>query len=386
MGLRSFVAKILNIGTTPLSGRDIELAMSEAYTEVYIRELAFWSCVNIIANAVSKCEFKTYVNGEERKGAEYYLWNIEPNKNQNSSAFIHQLIGELYRHNECLAIENNGQLLIADSFNKKEYALYDDEFTEVTVKGLEFNRTFKQSEVLYWQLSSRDMKKVVDGLYESYSKLIAYGIGSYKKARGTKGIFKVDTLPKADTTEYEVYKDLVENKFKKFMEEANAILTLGSGQNYEDLSAKTYSNESTRDIRALIDDISDFTAKAFGISPALLRGDVQGTKDVVDNLLTFCIDPLVDTLQEEIIRKRIGKADYLKGTKTKIDTTTIKHIDLFSVTAAIDKLISSGCFCVNDIRRAMGQEPIDEEWANKYFMTKNYTSIEDLLKSIEGSE
>jgi phage portal protein BeeE len=49
--------------------------------------MAFWSAVNIVANAVSKCEFKTFLNGKEDKGKEYYLWNIEPNKNQNSSDF-----------------------------------------------------------------------------------------------------------------------------------------------------------------------------------------------------------------------------------------------------------------------------------------------------------
>lgn len=73
--------------------------------DIYIREMAFWSAVNLVANAVSKCEFKTYLNGNEVKGPEYYLWNIEPNKNQNSSVFLHKLISKLYRNNECLVIE-----------------------------------------------------------------------------------------------------------------------------------------------------------------------------------------------------------------------------------------------------------------------------------------
>lgn len=386
MGLISFIAKRLKLDTVPLSGKDLVMAISEAYVDVYIRELAFWSCVNIVANAVSKCEFTTYVKGKETKGAEYYLWNIEPNKNQNSSVFIHKLIAELYRNNECLVIESNGQLLVADSFDKNDYALYDDEFTNVTVKGFTFDKTFKQSEVLYWQLSSNDMKQVIDALYDSYSKLIAYSIKAYKKARGTKGIFKVDTIPKPDTPEDNAYQDLIKNKFKKFLEEADAILSLGSGQAFTELNTKTYSNESTRDIRALIDDILDFTARAIGIPPALPRGDVQDTSKAIDQLLTFCIDPLTDMLQEEINRKRIGKEEYLRGTKLVIDTKTIKHIDLFSITAAIDKLVSSGSFCVNDIRKAVGEEPINEEWADKFFMTKNYATVEEVLKQLERGD
>ena len=131
----------------------------------------------------------------------------------------------------------------------------------------------------------------------------------------------------------------------------------------------------------MIDDVSDFTAKGFNMPPALLRGDIQGTSDAVDQFLTFCIDPLADMIQEEINRKRIGQVEFSKGTKIVIDTKTIKHIDLFSISTAIDKLIGSGVFCINDIRKATGDEIIDETvW--QHWITKNYSSVEDLLKLI----
>jgi hypothetical protein len=113
--------------------------------DIYIREMAFWSAVNIVANAVSKCEFKTFVNKKEIKGLEYYLWNVEPNRNQNSSVFLHKLIAQLYRKNECLVIEQNGQLLVADNFVRTPYALFDDKFTQVTVEDFTFQKTFYQA-------------------------------------------------------------------------------------------------------------------------------------------------------------------------------------------------------------------------------------------------
>jgi hypothetical protein len=87
-------------------------------------------------------------------------------------------------------------------------------------------------------------------------------------------------------------------------------------------------------------------------------------------------------IQEEINRKRIGQVEFSKGTKIVIDTKTIKHIDLFSISTAIDKLIGSGVFCINDIRKAAGDEIIDEDWAWQHWITKNYSSVEDLLKLI----
>ena len=386
LGLISWLIDKFGGKPVPTNFRFDEDEYASLVFDIYVREMAFWSAVNLVANAVSKCEFKTFLNGEEVKGREYYLWNIEPNKNQNSSRFLNKLIAKLYRDNECLVIEQNGQLLVADNFIRKPYALYDDVFTQVQVDDFTFDRPFNQSEVLYYKLNEENIRKLINGLYESYSKLIAYSMKAYQRSRGTKGIFKYDTLPVAGTPEREAFDALINRKIKQWMKGDNAALALGRGQEWKELQHKTYTNESTRDIKAQIDDIFDFTARAFGIPPALLKGDVQDTSKAIDQLLTFCVDPLVDMIQEEINRKRNGYEGYSKGTYLKIDTKCIKHVDLLSVATAIDKLIGSGAFCINDIRKAVGDEPIDEPWANQHFITKNYETVENALTALEGGE
>lgn len=376
-------------GSIPFYGDSLDGYLDEyALTvgDIYIREMAFWSATNLMANAISKCEFKTYLKGDEVKKQEYYLWNVEPNKNQNSSAFLHKLIAQLYRHNECLIVEQNGQLIVADSYLKKEYALYEDTFTQVTIKDFTFNKTFKQSEVLFFKLNEVNMRNVVNGLYNSYAKLIAYSVNAYKKTRGTKGIFKYDTIPVAGTPEREVFDKLINEKISKWLNSDNAALPLGKGQEWKENEKKTYAPESSRDIKAMIDDIYDFTARSYGIPPVLLKGDLGNVGDnVVDVLLTFAVDPLIDTLQEEINRKRTGYLNFSQGTYLEIDSKAIKHIDLLSVSTAIDKLIASGAFCVNDIRNLVGEQIIDEPWAWQHYITKNYTTIED-LEALEGGE
>lgn len=354
--------------------------------EYYIRELAFWSCVNMIANAVSKCEFKTYVKGQETKGDEYYLWNIAPNLNQNSSAFMHKWIAKLYQNNEALVVEVNGQLLVADGYSRKEYALYDDIFTQVQVGDFTFERSFTQSEVLFLRLSDKNMRPVVNGMYGVYKKLIDYGMASYCKSRGTKGVIAIDAMMTGNPEMNECYTALKNGQFTKFADAESAVLPLYRGMQFTELGNKTYTSEGTRDIRAMIDDVLDFTAKAFGIPPTLLNGEVEGTAEALEHFLTFCIDPLVDMLQEEINRKRSGKAGYLAGTYVRIDTKCIKHVDLLSVSTAIDKLIASGAFCINDIRELVGEQPIGEEWAQKHFMTKNYSTVQDLLDLLQAEQ
>ena len=368
------------VSAEDISGED----MFGISAELYVRELAFWQCVGLIARAVSKCEFKTFERGVEVKGDEYYLWNVEPNKNQNSSVFLQKLISKLYRENEALVVDVGGQLLVADSYSRKEYALYDDVFSGVTIGDFTFQATFPQSDVLFFRLNSRDMRVLVNGLYEAYQKLIDYGMKSYQKSRGMKGVLSLEAPMTGDPVTKEAYENLKNDGFKKFANAENGMMTIGRGMHYTDLGSKTYANEGTRDIRAMIDDVSDFTARAFGVPPALLSGDVQGVSDALDQFLTFCVDPLCDMLSEEINRKRYKKG-VLEGSRLQIDTKCVKHVDLLSVSTAIDKLISSGAFCVNDIRTLVGEPPIEEPWAYQHFMTKNYATVQDLLEVLSGA-
>lgn len=383
MGLVAAVRKLFQGKAT-----EAPMGLSEFFEfggDYHIRELAFWGCVNRIANAVSKCEFRTFVNRKETKGPEYYLWNVAPNKNQSSSAFIHKWISQLYLHNECLIIEEGGQLLVADTFTRRSYALYDDIFENVSLGDFTFNKAFSQSQVLYFTLAEKDMRRVTAGLYDSWDRLIQYTMKAYQRSRGQRGTLSFDSRAPADTKFKERFEEVRTRDFKKFTSEDSAILPLYAGWTYTDLGSKTYSNEGTRDIRAMADDISDFTAKAFGIPPALVRGDVQGIADALQDFLTFCVDPLCDMLQEEINRKRNGHA-VLDGTYLRIDTKSIEHVDLLRSSTQIDKLIGSGACSVNDILILAGDEPIDAEWAWKHYITKNYAEMEKYYKTFEGGE
>ena len=383
MGLITWVRDFLSgeiLTTTQVTDEEFYNIVAE----IHIRELAFWSCVNMVANSISKCELKTFQNNKEIKGQEYYLWNISPNKNQNSSAFTHKLIAQLYRFNECLVIEENGQLLVADSFQQTEYAMVDNLFEGVTVGNYTFAKKYNMSEVMYFKLSEKDMRKVTNGIYEGYGKLIAYGMKAYQKSRGNRGVLNYETIAQGNEAAKTAFDDLMNNRFKKFFTAENAVLPLPKGYVYTDIGSKTYSNEGTRDIRAMADDISDFTAKGFGIPPALAKGDIAGIKDAMVSYLTFCIDPLTDMLAEEINRKRNGYSGFSQGNYLKIDTKSILHVDLLSVSTAIDKLIASGAFTINDIRKLVGEQPIDEAYADTHFITKNYSTVEDVLNALNA--
>ena len=185
MGIATWLKSLVGTGEVAEVPIDEDEMFSVA-AEYYIRNLAFESAVNLIANAISKCEFRTYVKKEEVQTQEYYLFNIEPNKNQNSSQFLHKLVSKLYEKNECLIIENNGQLFVADDYSITEYAFLDDVFKDVKIKNLVLDRSFKMSDVLFLKLNNSDIKKLINGMYEKQGQLIAYAQDNYEKSKDYK--------------------------------------------------------------------------------------------------------------------------------------------------------------------------------------------------------
>jgi HK97 family phage portal protein len=364
-----------------MKDKDVQSAMYE----VYLRELAFWTCVNKIANAISKCEFKTYIKKKEVKGQEYYLWNYEPNQNQNATSFMNKLIGKLYRNNECLVVEVNNHIYVADSYSKEVLALKEYRFSGITFDGYELSETREMSEVMFFELNSENMRNLTNGMYETYSKLLIYAQDAYKKSRGKKGILNIGAIAQESENFDETFQELMSTHFKNFFESDSAVLPLFDGYEYQDISesGKTYSTESTRDIKSLADDIFEFTARAFSFPPSLAKGDVQDTGKAIDELLTFVIDPLIKMLQQEINRKRNGYTGFKAGNYVKIETLAVKHIDIFDIATPVDKLISSGAFTINDILEVLGKPRIEEDWANQHFMTKNYSKIQDLLAGLD---
>ena len=388
MKLTEWIIKKIG-GAEIASSQEIDPATyATALIDVAYRELAFWSCVTVAKRLFSQCEFRTFLNNKEVKNGEYYMWNIEPNKNQNQNAFMDKFLSKLFEENEALIVEVAGQLYVADSWtdDKDTWTIFEHQYRDVAIEDTTLRKVFRESEVIHAQLNYKNIKGVIQALCNSYSEVLAYSMASYKRSRGEKGILEVSAAAKASKNFTETYEKLVNERFKKFYSSDSAALPLFEGFKYTQMNSKTYSNESTRDIKGQIDDIFDFTARGFGLPPALIKGDLADPDKVLDEALTLFVDPLADNIETEIIRKRYGQEAYSKGSYLKIDTSTIKHIDLFSMANSIDKLISSGPYSINEIRSKLGEELIPEEWANMHFITKNYSNIEEILNQISRKE
>lgn len=389
LSIRTFLHDLVTGKTTEATSESIEATAStyidkNKFEALVAEEFMINVAINMIANAISKCEFKTLLNGKETKQDEYYLWNYQPNSNQNSSEFIHELIYRLLYENRVLVVEVAGQLMIAENFTEGTEIIKERTFYNISRGTFYLSTSRTMSQVMYFKLNNTSIKQLLTGLCDGYNDLMSTAFEKFYKSGGEKGILSIDAqklsgeLKQVNKTYDEVMEDMMNNRFKKFFNSRNAVLPLFNGYSYDSKGGTESTKKSTSELKDVID-IDDKivlkVANAFNIPAALLKGDVADVEKITQNFLTFCIDPICDMMQGEINRKRSGKA-VLNGTGVKIDTTTILHIDLFSIAEKIDKLISSGMYCIDELRVRCGDEPLNTDFSKRHVLTKNYEIME----------
>lgn len=386
MGFWSWLqGKMLGGKAVEVSAKTVEEYVDqEKASALAAEEFTIHAAINLIANCISKCEFKTFQAGEEIKGDEHYAWNLEPNKNQNSSQFLQELVARLLYYNECLIVECGGQLIIAESYTKEEFCLKEMLFKNVYREGLTFDRTFAMSEVLYFRLNNRNIRQLLSSLCAGYNELLADAVDKYEKAGGEKGTLKIDAsatgMKYGKRSFEEVYEDLMNNRFKRFFNSRSAVLPLFNGFTYTKQAAEQ-SKKSTsemKDITDVLDETVETVARAFNIPVSLLKGDVSDVEKITRNFLTFCIDPICEMIQTEINRKRYRRQQVQKGNYLKIDTTTVMHTDVFDIAEKADKLIASGMYCIDELRKKLGDAELGTEESRKHWITKNYEDMQKL--------
>lgn len=339
------------------------------------RKFAIETCIDLIANAMSKAEFKSYEDGKNKKNEMYYRLNVAPNGKTNATEFRKKMIRRLIFYNEVLVVSpssKSSELFIADSWNLTEYGLKEDVFSQVQVNKIVLDRTFKESEVIYIKYADENIRQLVDAYYSAYGKLISSAMNVYKRSNARRYVLKGNLFrPQDDSTQGQI-NEMMTSQFKAFMEADNAgsVFQLQEGYELEDFSGNFQSN--SRDIKNLIDDIYEMTAAAFHVPKNLLKGDMSGLSDQVDAFLMFEILPIAELIQDAFNATVYDMEEYLAGNYLRVDTTMIKIVSFKDLVEASDKGVGSGAFTINEARERVGNDRVDDPRADKIYITKNY--------------
>lgn len=378
MGLFKSVAGFLEEKIDLSNMNQAQTVTGEDIKELNLKILAFYVGTSYIIDTLSKCEIKRVVKGKEVKDQLYYLFNVSPNMNQNATELKRKLLYTLYFENEALLFEEKGKLYVADSFLREHRPLKGDLFTNITLKDETKTFVRKAEDVFYFNLGEQNIKSLVDGIISEYIELMSYSMEIYKSNGDEKYKLILDNIKAGDTQFNEEFEKVVKKQLETFINNRKAVYPQFKGYNLEKISKGDGKTDST-DVRNLEKEVFEITSKCLKMPISMLYGNMTNVKEVIMSFITFTIDPLAKMIEEELTRKTGTMNDYLEGTYLNVDTTRIMHIDIFEVADKIDKLLANGTYTIDELRIKVGDTPLNTDFSEQHWMTKNYSTIENAL-------
>lgn len=350
-------------------------AMSDAYRIGFTMN-ALDICASYIASAISKADIRVYKDGKRVENSwEEYVWGISPNIGDTRAAFIGKLVRRSMLDGYAVVLTRNGSLYVADSAQR----LYDSAYAEPTynslmVNGCSAERSVKASEVFVFE-PGYDVRGIVDSMAAAYDHLLASSKSEFVDKHSRKFKLKLNSTKAGTPESAQKVEEYINSALRNFVNSDSGVLPEYQGYDLQPFNTNALVGAST-DFIALRKDCFESVAMAMRMPVSMLYGNVNNFDSVFRSFVTMCVKPFADMMAREITRKMYAWGKWKNGWSIEIDLSTLKHYDLFDAADAADKLVASSVFSPNEVRAVVGCDTVDEQWANKHYITKNYADAD----------
>lgn len=370
-----------------LSGASIaERALLDASQQLYIKELAMYTAVGLLADLLAGCEMQVFQGDCPIRDGTWYRLNVSPNINQSAAELKAKWVADLYYKGHALMVPLAGQLFVADSYQIQEYPIAGNQFVNISIGTLQLRRTFRADEVYYLTHGDRNVRRLVDGMFLGYGELMAAAADAGKRAGGEKYVLDIGRLPSGTAEEHSAYMETVRKNLQTFVSASSAAYPVTKEQKLTRLTGNG-SGSYAGDVVNLRKDVYSIVASALHMPESLLSGNMTNVDQIVNQALTFALDPLARRMETELTRKTYTEDQILYGGyRIHADTSCISHVDPVTMADKLDKLISSGICCIDEVRRRCSLPELNTDWSKRHFITKNYDSVSNTLDPLEGGE
>lgn len=347
-----------------------------------ITKMAVEKAIGMVAHAIAKSEFIVQGKNERLRNELYWSLNVKPNLNETATEFWIEVIQRLLKNSECLICIIGKKFYIADSFQVSNSVMLNKIYSNITItangESLQLNNTYTSDEVIHLKAKNKKIRAYMETVMKMHDDVVSAMEAAIKISKTPKFILKIaGAMPvirtlRADGTEQTLTVDEFKKNIKNLLESENIeILQASNGLEISQLKIDTA--VTSEDVVKISKEIFEECAFAFDIPKTVFMGEITEKADSTNEFITYAVGWVAEILNDAMNATLVGKESFLKGEYIWIDLSGFKHRDLVESANYLDKLRSIG-FSLDEIRQAIGWEPLNTPFSQERVITKNYTN------------
>lgn len=353
-------------------------------------ELAKAVVFNIATALFENTEWQTYKENDHVKGDEYFRLNYAMNNKETAKETYRKFVKQLVYKNRALLFETaKKEFFVADDFQFKDQELFmkPNTFVNITIGTEQLYRSFKENQnALLFKMRHMD-ENVFDLMNADYANISNLMEKGAKKAMGTK--YALNTKAQgANKTNPQFIKQL-QDIYLPLMEKDNAVFVTYNGETLQDLTEKQRGSEVQQVLKlgentnVINDEILKNVGRAYGIPVNFMKGEfTEDSTDVFSMMMTNFGKPLLNNFANKMTLYLMDKQTILNGSRIVANLDKIRFYESLKSATAIDKLVGSGVYTINELRDKLSEDPVDD--GDVRFITKNYGVLSEYVKGEEN--
>lgn len=347
-----------------------------------ITKMAVEKAIGMVAHAIAKSEFIVQGKNERLRNELYWSLNVKPNLNETATEFWIEVIQRLLKNSECLICIIGKKFYIADSFQVNNSVMLNQIYSNITItangESLQLNNTYTSDEVIHLKAKNKKIRAYMETVMKMHDDVVSAMEAAIKVGKTPKLILKIaGAMPvirtlRADGTEQTLTVDEFKKNIKNLLESENIeILQASNGLEISQLKIDTA--VTSEDVVKISKEIFEECAFAFDIPKTVFMGEITEKADSTNEFITYAVGWVAEILNDAMNATLVGRESFLKGEYIWIDLSGFKHRDLVESANYLDKLRAIG-FSLDEIRQAIGWEPLNTPFSQERVITKNYTN------------
>ena len=339
---------------------------------IHLQETALENVMTYVTDRASLVILRT---GDEKL---HHRWNVRPNPYQNAKEFKRKILRQMLIDGECLVVQEGSPhfyLHIADSYTEERVSLNEVMYNDIIVEGEDFPDK-PASEVYTFNYKNEKVSKWIRQLDDNYVDLFNRLVEIQKLQSQLRIYPKFKTMGSKRKDSQDKFMAFL----KSFQEavETKQVVIAPTQDDYD-------INENKSAFKGFnIDEVSKMESiylsnvcRIYGISPTLFNGELADIEQHRDDFIRF-VHSVMQIMATEINSKYFNEGDKeYDDNQVRLILFFLEYNSALSASKDIEKAIGSGVYTINDILEMQGRDKVDDEHADRRFLTRNIGTIEE---------